>query len=67
MLEAKANGALVKAEPKSPDVAQCPVCEGEVRKRRRKVGRNGHTYFYRHRFQCGASNDDCPLRYKPTS
>ena len=31
------------------DVAQCPACEGEVRKRRRKVGRDGHTYFYRHR------------------
>jgi predicted nucleic acid-binding Zn ribbon protein len=46
MLEAKVDGELIQAGPDSPEVAQCPACGGEVRKRRRKVGRDGHTYFY---------------------
>jgi hypothetical protein len=62
MLEAKVDGELIQAGPDSPEVAQCPACGGEVRKRRRKVGRDGHTYFYRHRRGVG---DECPLRYRP--
>ena len=45
------------------DVAACPACGGEVRKRKRKNGR-AYTYFYRHRIAAG---EDCPLRYHPTS
>jgi hypothetical protein len=63
MQEAKLNGRLVQADPDSPEIAECPACGGEVHKRKRKVGRDGHTYFYRHRAGVG---DDCPLRYKPT-
>jgi hypothetical protein len=63
MQEAKLNGRLVQADPDSPEIAECPACGGEVCKRRRKVGRHGHTYFYRHKAGVG---DDCPLRYKPT-
>ena len=63
MLEAKSNGALVKAGPGSPEVAKCPACEGEVRRRKRRVGRDGQVFFYRHRMGVGS---DCPLRYRPT-
>ena len=63
MLEAKVNGELIQAGPDSPEVAQCPACGGEVHKRRRKVGKAGHMYFYRHKAGVG---DDCPLRYRPT-
>jgi predicted nucleic acid-binding Zn ribbon protein len=63
MLEAKINGELIQAGPDSPETAQCPACGGEVRKRRRRVGRNTHTYFYRHKAGVG---DDYPLRYRPT-
>ena len=41
MLAAKVNGRLIKASSDSPEVAQCPECGGEVRKRKRKIGRNG--------------------------
>jgi hypothetical protein len=64
MLEAKANGGLVKAGPKSPDVAQCPPCGGEVRKRRRKLGKGRYTWFYKHHNGIGSG---CALRYLPTS
>jgi hypothetical protein len=63
MFEARVNGHPVRAGADSPEVAQCPACGGEVRKRKRKVGRGGYTYFYRHRRGVG---DDCPLRYRPT-
>jgi hypothetical protein len=63
MIEAKVNGELIQAGPESPEVAQCPACGGEVHKRRRRVGRNTHTYFYRHRQGFG---NNCPLRYRPT-
>ena len=63
MREAMLNGRAVQAGPDSPQVAQCPACGGEVRKRKRKVGRNGYAYFYRHH----TGDDDCPLRYRPTS
>jgi predicted nucleic acid-binding Zn ribbon protein len=66
MLEAKVDGELIQAGPDSPEVALCPACGGEVRKRKRKVGRHGHTFFYRHRHRSSARSDDCPLRYKPT-
>ena len=63
MREAKVDGESIQAGPDSPEVAQCPVCGGEVRKRRRKVGRSGYTHFYRHKAGVG---QDCPLRYRPT-
>jgi hypothetical protein len=63
MRVAKLDGELIQAGPDSPEVAQCPAGGGEVRKRRRKVGRDGHTFFYRHRAGVG---NDCPLRYRPT-
>ena len=63
MHEAEIDGQLVKAGPDCPDVAQCPACGGEVRKRRRKVSRTDYVYFYRHRIGVG---NDCPLRYRPT-
>jgi ssDNA-binding Zn-finger/Zn-ribbon topoisomerase 1 len=63
MLAAKVNGRLIKASSDSPEVAQCPECGGEVRKRKRKIGRNGDVFFYRHRRGVG---NDCPLRYRPT-
>ena len=62
MQEARLNGRLVQASNTSPDVAACPACGGEVRKRKRKNGK-GYTYFYRHRIAVG---EDCPLRYRPT-
>jgi len=46
MREAKLNGRAVQAGPDSPEIAECPACGGEVRKRKRKVGRDGYTYFY---------------------
>ena len=64
MIEAKSNGELIQAGPESPAVATCPACGAEVHKRRRKVGRERYSYFYRHRQ--GASDDGCPLRYRPT-
>jgi hypothetical protein len=63
MLEAKLDGELIQAGPDSPEVAQCPACGGEVRKRKRKVGRGGLVHFYRHR---QGVRTDCPLRYRPT-
>ena len=63
MREAKLDGRTVHAGPDSPEVAECPVCGGEVRKRKRKVGKNKYTHFYRHR---AGSSEDCPLRYRPT-
>ena len=63
MYEVSVNGHLVQAGPDSPEAATCPACGGLVRKRKRKVGRDGHTYFYRHRRGVG---NDCPLRYRPT-
>lgn len=64
MREVKVNGRLIQAGPDCPEVAECPACGGEVRKRKRKVGRNGLVYFYRHRIGVG---NDCPLRYRPTN
>ena len=63
MQEAKVDGELIQAGPGSPDVATCPACGGEVCKRKRKVGRNGHTHFYRHQ---RGTDADCPLRYRMT-
>ena len=60
MRDAQHNGKLIPASATSPDVARCPACGGEVRKRKRKVGRE-LTWYYRHR----TSSDDCPRRYRP--
>jgi len=43
-------------------VAVCPACGGEVRKRKRRVGKDV-TWFYRH----VAGSDDCPRRYRPVA
>jgi hypothetical protein len=55
MLEAKLDGKSIQAGPGSPEVAQCPACAGAVRKRKRKSGRDGYTYFYRHQSDDGNS------------
>jgi hypothetical protein len=60
--EARLNGHLVEAGPDSPEVALCPACGEEVRKRKRKAGHQKYTYFYRHRIGAG---DGCSLRYRP--
>lgn len=63
MREARLNGEPVEAGPHSPDVAICPECGAEVRKRRRRSATGGYTYFYRHR--TGTKSDCCALRYRP--
>ena len=63
MRDAKLDGKPVLTGLDSPDVAQCPACGGEVRRRRRRVGRSEVTYFYRHRI----GSDDCPRRYRPVA
>jgi hypothetical protein len=46
MFEDKVDGTLIQAGPGSPEVAQCSCCCDEVRKRKRKVGRDGYTFVY---------------------
>jgi hypothetical protein len=62
MQDAKVGRRLVVAGPDSPDVAVCPACGGQVKKRKRTDG-GKTTWFYRHR--TGA--DDCPRRYRPVT
>lgn len=62
MREAMLNGQIIEAGPHSPDIAKCPTCGGEVRKRKRQTGKGQYTYFYRHVRGVGS---DCPLRYRP--
>jgi hypothetical protein len=62
MRDAMVNGELVVASPESPDVALCPACGGEVRKRKRKTLGGRATYFYRHK--TGVARG-CPRRYHP--
>jgi hypothetical protein len=64
MKDAQHNGHLIPASPHSPDVATCPTCGGEVRKRKRRVGRDV-TWFYRHRQ--GTEGDGCSRRYRPVA
>jgi hypothetical protein len=61
MRDASFKGKLVEA---SAGVAVCPTCGGEVRKRKRRVGRDV-TWFCRHR--AGTDTDDCPRRYRPVA
>jgi len=63
MHDAHHNGKLIFASATSPDVATCPACGGEVRERKRKVGKDV-TWFYRHR---QGSDTDCPRRYRPVA
>jgi hypothetical protein len=63
MRDAKLNGRPVLAGPDSPDVALCPACGGEVKKRRRSDS-GKTTWFYRHRQGVG---DGCPRRYRPVA
>jgi hypothetical protein len=62
MQDARVGRQLVLAGPDSPDVAVCPACGGQVKKRKRTAG-GKTTWFYRHR--TGA--DDCPRRYRPVT
>jgi len=59
MHDAQHNGKLIPASASSPDVAQCPACGSEVRKRKRRVGKE-LTWYYRHR----TGSDGCPRRYR---
>jgi hypothetical protein len=63
MQDARVNGRVVIAAPEAPDVATCPECGAEVRKRQRRRMDKSVTYFYRHRRGQGK---DCPRRYRPT-
>jgi hypothetical protein len=63
MQDARVKGKLVIAGPDAPDVAVCPDCGGEVRKRKRSRMDKGVTYFYRHKRGQGKH---CPRRYRPT-
>jgi hypothetical protein len=63
MKSAKVNGKLVVAGPDAPDVAICPECGAEVRKRRRTRMDGTVAYFYRHKRGQGKG---CPKRYRPT-
>ena len=62
MRDAMIDDRQVLASPEAPDVATCPACGGEVRKRKRRDG-DQVTYFYRHKAGVG---DGCPRRYSPT-
>jgi hypothetical protein len=62
MRQARVDGRLVSAGPDAPDVAECPECGGEVRKRSRHVMDGHMTYFYRHKRGVG---QECSLRYRP--
>jgi hypothetical protein len=63
MKRALVNEELVTAGPDTPDVAICPDCGTEVRKRRRTCMDGSVTYFYRHK---RGEGKDCPRRYRPT-
>jgi hypothetical protein len=62
MRQAKFKGRIVTAGPDTPDVATCPACGGEVRKRKRRRMDKTVTWFYRHRRGAGKH---CPKRYTP--
>ena len=48
MKDAQHNGHLIPASAGSPGIATFPICKDEVRKHKRRVGREV-TWFYRHR------------------
>ncbi len=62
MREVKLNGHLEVAGPDSAVEAKCPLCGGEVKKRKRRRMDGKVTYFYRHKRGVG---EDCQLRYRP--
>ena len=51
----------VTAGPDSPELAKCPACGSEVRKRKRRTMDGTKTWFYRHRDGVGKG---CPKRYR---
>lgn len=57
MNEAKVNGELIQARPGSPEVATCPVCGGEVHKRKRKANIRKKTY-------CLSCETEIDFRYR---
>jgi hypothetical protein len=62
MREAKVEDKIAVAGPDTLDVAECPVCGGEVHKRKRRRMDGGSSYYYRHKRGVG---EDCPKRYRP--
>jgi len=63
MRDAKVGKRVVVAGPEAPEVAQCPVCGGEVRLRKRRTMDGTVSWFYRHKQ--GTGRQDCPRRYQP--
>jgi hypothetical protein len=61
MKKAEVNGKTVVAGPDAPDIAICPACGTELRKRRRKCMDGTVTYFYRHK---RGQAKGCPMRYR---
>jgi hypothetical protein len=62
MREAKVGNRIVVAGPDAPDVATCPACGSEVRKRSRRCMDKSVTWYYRHKRGLGKH---CPKRYRP--
>jgi uncharacterized protein with PIN domain len=61
MREATAGKRQVTAGPDSPEVARCPACGSEVRKRSRRTMDDTVTWYYQHKNGAGK---DCPKRYR---
>jgi hypothetical protein len=61
MRKAAVGEKTVTAGPDSPEVATCPACGGEVRKRKRRRMDKTITWFYRH---TNGSDKECPKRYR---
>jgi hypothetical protein len=62
MKKALVDGKLVEASPEAPEMATCPGCGGEVRKRKRRRSDGDVTWFWRHKTGVG---DGCEMRYNP--
>ena len=61
MREAIVEGRLIVAGPDAPEVARCPACGSELRKRKRRTMDGTTSWFYRHPNGAGKG---CPKRYK---
>jgi len=59
--EAMVDGRMIVAGPDAPEVARCPACGSEVRKRKRRTMDKTTSWFYRHPNGAGKG---CPKRYK---
>ncbi len=54
------SGQTIEAAEGSPTLGRCPQCGAPVILRRRKDGKGGMTYFWRHQDHL---NLDCPARF----